>query len=199
MIKFISEFMVNILLNNGLENKTKNELEIYQYGFEITLSSILNVIIVLIIGMIFNSILSSIIFISCFYLIRRQTGGYHADSYFKCNIVFGATFTFVILISHIAVYNDMCIYALIVCVLLGLISIHKYTPVPNKHKPLTTEQKTINHRNANIRYILTFLIGCVVYHFNKLYGAVIFSTLISIVVLVLYSVVREKEVDSHES
>lgn len=110
MLKYISKFMVRILLNNGLEKKLINEQEIYQYGFEIALSSILNLIIVLTIGIIFNSILSSIIFIFCFYLIRKQTGGYHADSYLKCNIIFGATFTLVILISHIAIYSNMCVY-----------------------------------------------------------------------------------------
>lgn len=72
-------------------------------------------------------------------------------------------------------------------------------PIPNKHKSLTNEQKIINHRKAIIRYIITFFIGCIVYHFNKLHSAVIFSTLIAIVILILCSVISEKEVDSHEA
>ena len=88
MISHISEQMLQYLLKSRVINDSDEEKEYYRYGIEITISSLLNIILIIGIGIIFRNVFESIIFLSFFMLIRQFTGGYHADTYFKCNLSF---------------------------------------------------------------------------------------------------------------
>lgn len=66
----------------------KDEHEIYRYGMEVILSFVINFCIVLICGIVFREMLYTFLFYAVFLLMRKFCGGYHADTYLKCNIVF---------------------------------------------------------------------------------------------------------------
>ncbi len=71
----------------------EQDMEIYQYGFEIIISTTIGFLITLLIGFLFQMKLLSVLYYGIFVLIRQLTGGYHADSYLKCNLIFsGVTF-----------------------------------------------------------------------------------------------------------
>lgn len=59
--------------------------EIYKYGIEISISTALNILLTMIIAFALGDPLCGIVFLGCMILIRSYCGGYHADSYFKCN------------------------------------------------------------------------------------------------------------------
>lgn len=62
------------------------ELEgVYRYGIEITISSVLNIGIVMAVAFLLGNPLSGLSYLICLILLRSFCGGYHADSYFKCN------------------------------------------------------------------------------------------------------------------
>ena len=54
--------------------------DIYKYGVEITISSIIGFVLTLIIGFIFKSVMQTMIFYIVFVILRSLTGGYHASS-----------------------------------------------------------------------------------------------------------------------
>lgn len=74
----------------------KEETDIYQYGFETILSTSLGLVITLAMGFVLKMVLLSVVYYVIFVTLRQLTGGYHADSYLKCNIVFSVVTFFVL-------------------------------------------------------------------------------------------------------
>lgn len=63
----------------------KDAKDVYTYGVEITISSIIGFLITLAIGLLFDSLINAMIFYVIFISLRSMTGGYHAKTYLKCN------------------------------------------------------------------------------------------------------------------
>ena len=60
-------------------------LEIYVYGFELIISSIVETGALLLVGFLISKFVETILFLVSFSSIRFFSGGYHANSYFKCD------------------------------------------------------------------------------------------------------------------
>lgn len=99
MIVKLSKLITKVLLNQ--KSISEKDIYIYQYGIEITISSLLNIALIVIVSLITNSLFSGLIFLSTFIILRQFTGGYHAESYFKCNTVFVSTYILVLLLSRL--------------------------------------------------------------------------------------------------
>ena len=94
MIKIIT-FLGKSISHFLCEKKViaEQEVEVYQYGFEILISTTLGLLITVAIGIVLNMFFLSVLYYVIFVMVRQWTGGYHADSYLKCNITFaGITF-----------------------------------------------------------------------------------------------------------
>lgn len=137
MIQFISQKTVTFMCRYYKVDNT-DMLDVYQYGIEITLSSLLNISLVFIISLLLGDFLEGIVFLVCFIPLRSYCGGYHASTYFICNIVFAMTFIGVCFISKMLfdclTENNLAIYEVIM--LLSFLPILKYSPVKNIHKKL---------------------------------------------------------------
>lgn len=88
MITFLSKCISHFLCKNNVI--TEEDFSIYQYGFEIIFSTILGFLITIGIGFLLRMEILSILYYIIFVTLRQLTGGYHADSYFKCNLIFTA-------------------------------------------------------------------------------------------------------------
>ena len=95
MIKKLSQYILQYLLRNNVIENTQDEKEYYQYGIEITISSVLNILLILGIGLVTRNILENVIFLLFFIPIRQFTGGFYANTYFKCNLSFCIVFSIV--------------------------------------------------------------------------------------------------------
>ena len=69
--------------------------EVYQYGFEIIFSTLIGFFITIAIGAVFRMFLVSLVYYFAFVALRQFTGGYHANTYLKCNLIFAASTTFI--------------------------------------------------------------------------------------------------------
>lgn len=70
------------------QNIVKSEYqEIYAYGMEILLSTMVNGIIVLIISILSDTVLPSLIFFTAFIVMRSSAGGYHAKTHIGCMLI----------------------------------------------------------------------------------------------------------------
>lgn len=198
MFTWAAKSLVSFLSKYGAVKPESDEAEICQYGIEVGLSAVCNILIVFIIGLVFLSVQASCIFLFCFHLIRRHTGGYHSNTYLKCNIVFGCVFMCVLLISKITVQFNLTalFYGVVLLTLLGTGYVWKYAPVPNEHKQLTVQQRKKSHKIAIIGYIMCLFLGMLVSDYSIFEGMVIISTLLSIVILML---VVPKEVNRNET
>ena len=106
IIEKLSNRVVQYLVHCNSIEDTEEYRDYYQYGVEITISSVLSVAAVLAIGILLHRFFASVLYLFLFMFIRRFTGGYHANTYFKCNITGCITFSSVILLSFLAEKYD---------------------------------------------------------------------------------------------
>jgi len=82
MIHNSANYIASVFVRYG--ESSEENADIYAYAIEAVLAVLFNVIICLIISVLFGRVPEGIIFISAFALLRRFTGGYHANSHTKC-------------------------------------------------------------------------------------------------------------------
>jgi accessory gene regulator B len=84
MIVWLSNCLVRVLFNNKMIEA--DEIEIYQYGYEIIISTIITFLIVLVSGVVLNCPSAALLYFLIFAMMRQICGGYHAKHYWSCNL-----------------------------------------------------------------------------------------------------------------
>ncbi len=153
----VSSQILSFLLHNlDISPEMK---EAYQYGIEITISSILNIVLILICSLIAGDIFAGITYLFIFIFLRSFTGGYHATTYFRCNATFVVTFILTFCFYKAIIYFEIPFFVCETIALMNLIPIVVLSPVPNKHKPLTAEQRKHSYKLSFIIASVLTLIG----------------------------------------
>lgn len=194
MITSLAQYITGILYKNNIIDSKM--LDIYIYGFEVIVSGFVSIFIGLALGFIFAQIPESIVFLIVFILIRKYCGGYHADTYFRCNSIFMINIAIVMIILKIN-FN----YSIYLHFIIGLICIITYitlAPIENKYKPLTYEEKKKYRITAIIISLIFFCISSVVY-FNFLkFSIVIDMALMSVAISMIIERLRKGRDKSEE-
>ncbi len=189
MITFLGKSISLFLCRKNIIDE--EEADIYQYGFESILSTILGFIITLLIGVILKMVIMSIIYYGIFVAVRQMTGGYHADSYLKCNITFSLVTLFVLGMTKLICISQT--YSLPIHSLIFIISaicIWRFAPVENPNKPLTPKQKGRNHKAAMIVLLALYILSSVLYAFKIEFAVLIALTLFSISMLIIIAITK---------
>ncbi len=66
----------------------EEQREVYEYGFELSISSVIGILIVLAIGLVSRRFWESVVFYIVFCFTRLFTGGYHAPNHILCKVTF---------------------------------------------------------------------------------------------------------------
>jgi len=118
-------------------NLSTDERDIYVYGYEIIISSGITFMLLIITGLLFGKLIEAAAFFCVFYLLRRRTGGYHANTYFKCNLIFECNILLVMILSslNIAFFAEIIInlVSFLLCLTITIIK----APVSNPNKPIS--------------------------------------------------------------
>ena len=164
----------------------KIPLDIYIYGFELLVSSVIETISLLLIGLLTGKIIDTIIFIISFSSIRVFSGGYHANSYLKCFIVTVAYYLLVLFSAYImlAFPNRTIILIAIITLFLSLILFILMSPVKSKGKSI------LNYKKQKMLSIISLFINAIVpiilltlYQNNIL--IIVYPTIICVDVLII--------------
>lgn len=134
MINKISEYFTKKLLVNGAISKEEQEL--YIYGFFMLLSQLMYFILAFIFGLIFNCIIESIIFYIGFQFIRRYAGGYHAATETRCEILSTFSILVCIVVIKLSKIYDIQTVLLIISAL-SAVCIFVICPLDTPEKPLS--------------------------------------------------------------
>lgn len=179
MIKQISKHIYNFMARHI---KVDPELEdIYKYGIEITISTVLNIFLVMLAAVLLGSPLSGICHLVCLILLRSFCGGYHANSYFKCNSLMVIFFVLSYFGGELLVYFNLTNLKLMsTFLMLAFLPIYAFAPVKNKYKTLSESKAKKCRVLSIIIYILLSLLGLYLSFFGFLYGSIIIVTLIEI-------------------
>ena len=196
MIHNLSEIITNFLASKKVINE--NESDIYIYGYETFFSGVIDLIITLILGILFRRLITAIVFFVMFVSVRMYTGGYHADSYLKCKMIFIG-----IIISVLGVtYIKFPLYIVFLIIALFLITVYRLCPIENPNKPLSKQQKR-KYRKISLLFSIIWSIAAIITYFNTTHiSMTIVSSEFIISLLMFVGIVRkegkgnEKECDS---
>ena len=164
MIAGLAKIVTDFFLKNNVIDR--EDTDVYQYGNEIIISSLFDLLIVLVVGLIYNALINSLLFFVPFFLLRSFSGGYHANTYLKCKIVFLINISLSLFLSTYAssVYE---IYSLVLLLLFSIFVIWGFAPIENENKPLSEEEIIINSKRSKIIGIILFVSIIITYYYNK--------------------------------
>lgn len=183
MITSISKKLASYLSRKNIIDKNKKE--IYQYGYEVLISGLIGFAIVIILGILMNRFIESLLFLGVFVPVRQLTGGYHADSYLKCNIVFTVVFLVVMLVTEAMVSTISIIYMIILTAVF-MLAVYEFAPMENPNKPLDENQNLLNRKSALIVSAIISFTSIVVYFMNRRIAILMAMTLFSIAFLMFF-------------
>lgn len=185
--KKIAEYLVKC----GEISNNDYEVEYYRYGIEVALSSLLNLAIIIIIGIISMHIIESLIFLIVFIFVRQVTGGYHADTYFKCNLYLCLSFV-LLLISYDFFSNNNNVYLVTAINIVSLLIISIFSPVENKNKPIAKANRKGLKIKSIVFSIIISIISIILHCKSIKYGSILSLILLLISMLIIVAKLKER-------
>ena len=145
----------------------QEKIPIYQYGFELLISSVCSVLFILAIGIVFGHPGHALIYLAGFIPIRVCAGGYHGKTHLECYIVFSIAFALCIWLSLSLTFAQVFPIITGFALLLAMVC---FAPVEAKNKPLTPKRRKRNRRGAIILSAVDLLIALVLFSLQFQFG-----------------------------
>lgn len=124
-----------------------DDREIYQYGFEQVLSSLLNIATMLLLGIILGKIYQSLVLILSFMALRSYSGGYHANTPLHCYLLTVMSISAALsIMKFITIDRFICLGLLV----LSSLIIITLSPIGTANKPLDEIEKIIYRKKTII-------------------------------------------------
>mgnify|MGYP002472455607 CR=1 FL=1 len=198
MITKIANKLTIFLVNR--EIISWEDIPIYIYGYEALIASLVNFILIVILGVIFHQGWHSIVFFVVFALTRVHSGGYHAQSYLKCNLVLALVYIVTITLIKAIIFSKTD-YTIVVFVLFYLSVILKFAPVPDSKKQISKAEEVKFREKilllSAIWTILILILSFVCFRIALTMAITLFVVAVLIVIQQLLS--REEEIYNEES
>lgn len=137
MITKLSHIIADFFIREKIISE--EEREIYEYGFELSISSVVGIIIVLAIGLISGKFWESIVFYIVFCFTRLFTGGFHAPNHLLCKLTFSAILLAVLVLDWSL--HGIEDYYWFVLHFYSMVIVCQFAPIENPNKELTKRQK----------------------------------------------------------
>lgn len=110
-----------------------DEEEVYVYGIKLIISDGINLLLCVIISLIMGELLNGLIYYLAFASLRRFTGGFHCQTFLRCNTVFSFIIFLGLLTDKLFVNRELYV-VLCFMILFSLVIIAKYAPIENINK-----------------------------------------------------------------
>lgn len=186
---FFGDFMYRLLAKKTTDFFIKKKIikntdkDVYEYGYEILFAQIIYIAIMIVISLIFNAFVESLFFFIGFYIYRKISGGYHAETYAKCHLLFGFNqILFLLLLFYIPVIYRYIIFFIIIFI--SIIITFFMAPIDHPNKQFDSKEY---HKYKKMSRLLAFLLipfGITVYLLDKnntfCFGIGIFSASVSL-------------------
>jgi accessory gene regulator B len=137
------------------ETIDSEDYELYQYAFETIVAFIIQMSVILAIGYMFGRFIETVIFLAFYCPIRQFSGGFHAENYRRCLMVF-----IIIYINNIYIVDKLISLhtniLMVVITLISYIGISFLAPQEHRHNPLSEKERKRYKRI--VMYICSFLL-----------------------------------------
>ena len=193
MVTVIVNF-IDVLIGKGILDDYHTEE--YVYALTLLVERTLTYSILLLVAVATDNLLPGCIYISCFILLRKGTGGFHARHYINCLI--GTNIIFLAALEIFAPLTERSMGTAIVLLLLSGITILFFSPV--NHPNLILDQNEMQEHRLWIRMILGiemffYMFGLLTQAWWKQY---ILTAIITCAVLILIAKLLRQEVKTDE-
>lgn len=108
--------MVEIFVNNLVNQMEKESLlkaemrEYYIYMLVVISEKWITILSILCLGFLMKKVIPTVLFLVCFIPLRRRTGGYHADKFWKCYLGTLIIYSMINYLCSIVVYHMNIVY-----------------------------------------------------------------------------------------
>lgn len=193
MIKLFAEKITLFLISN--KQIEKNDFEMYIYAYETLIAFIVNITVILTIAYIFERFTYTLWFLCWYCPIRQYAGGYHANDYKRCLMVFLSIYLLNILILETLMYFNLS-YLIIVVTCFSFIGIWILAPVEHRNNPLSFNE--INQYRKVVRYMVSIgfistLIG-IRFEFTYKYALYLASVLVCVFIMLVLAIIKERKI-----
>lgn len=175
----------------------KDEREIYRYGVEVIMSGAISFCIVLICAIAFQEILYTFLFYAVFLLMRRFCGGYHADTYLKCNLLFAVNVVLVDILLKMS--DEVSNYLLFLITISSILLIGTFTPIVNANKSVEPEQQRTYRRIAMGLLVAFVLLEICMILVERAVSVSIALSLFSVALAMLIEKIKTREAKEYEN
>lgn len=138
---------------------------IYQIGFDVLFSTILQVTAILLAGLVLHHVQEAVLFLAGFYLLRQYGGGYHAESRGRCLGMMVALYIWSVcgVIVWTEIGTNLQLYSLAGMLIISVSLYLRYAPLPNPAKIFIPEHTRRNRKKAVMTiWIWLFGIGAAI-------------------------------------
>ncbi len=130
----------------------KNDEEVYEYGLQLLLSTVLNALIALLLAIVSKTVIPCLFYLSAFVVMRKSAGGFHAKTHFGCCcILIVVLCCFIAFIKFVPteIYAAISIISLII----AAVTILLFAPLEHENIPLSDKDK-VRLRKVSIAYMV---------------------------------------------
>lgn len=191
MISKISKKLANYYINK--KTIDESEREIYEYCFDILVSTFLNIVAVIILGIITLKAIEVITFLMCFMFLRRYCAGAHAKTHWGCFFSLMIIISILIFLQHF--FSMIIFYIGIVTAVLAIIVILILAPVDCKNNTIEEERRKLLKKKANLFLLLMIVLIVALSFFNitRIYSfPLLYAIIIQSILLIIGRVQKRK-------
>lgn len=193
------EKLATDLIAQMVENKIidKEMAEKYIYTFVCFAEKFITISSIVLISLITNNFLPTIFFLIFFFELRKRTGGYHLDKFYKCYLATIASYLIVMFTgTGLSNYPRL----LLVTVVIAAIYIVIIGTVNHPNMQMNYEEFTESKKLARIIVLLEFatILGCVLLGADMIYVSYMAIAVILCAALLYISKIFKQEVTENE-
>lgn len=159
--------------------KSKSDLEydeeIFLYGVEVIITSLINILLLLFIGIVSGTIDHAIIYFISYAFLRKFIGGYHCDTNFKCisfNLIKYLGYLYLYAYLHINISN----LVVVLIIMSTLILVVLEAPFEHHNRPINEESRMVYKKYSLFIVIGYTLVSFLFSNYNLLILYVLFVT-----------------------
>jgi accessory gene regulator B len=137
MIRGLAKNIALLCAENGIYEES--EVEVYSYGYELLISTLINAVIVMAIGIMLRCFAEAVLYMLVFASVRTVAGGFHARSHIRCIAAFSASFLFfAFAIKYVS--QGLVVPYVMLTALISSITMFTSAPVAAPNKPMSEKK-----------------------------------------------------------
>lgn len=168
----------------------KDDFELYEYGFNMGITILFNIISTVIIGVIIGRVFESIAFLVFYIPLRSYAGGYHASTPWRCYFISIIMLAIVLSGMKYLILADWIYYVILAA---SAMIIFILSPVEDKNKSLDVEEFCVFRKRAIAILIIEMFVWLVFVLFIHKFELIIPNVIFTEAIMLVFGTIKNKK------